>query len=258
MHGRHNPTTNPGTVSGSCAPPPSPPPAVNCVGGKCVRFDRGTDTAAAAALAKTMDVAVVFVATTSSEGSDRKSLNLDDNGNELVSAVAAANPNTVVVAATPGALLTPWRDAVKSILVNFMPGRARTALVLTDAISLTPDVSLSEEGGNAAANVLFGRVSPSGKLPLTFPTVDNQVVSVRHPCNMRTCFPADHLPRLRCCAQNFSKQQYPGVFPDKSNPQQQEANYSERLLVGYRFYDEHQIEPAFPFGHVSHSTQCDS
>ena len=52
-------------------------------------------------------------------------------------------------------------------------------------------------------------------------------------------------------AQNFSKQQYPGVFPDKSNPQQQEANYSERLLVGYRFYDQHQIEPAFPFGHVS-------
>ena len=126
MHGRHNPTPNPGTVSGSCAPPPSPPPAVNCVGGKCVRFDRGTDTAAAAALAKTMDVAVVFVATTSSEGSDRKSLNLDDNGNELVSAVAAANPNTVVVAATPGALLTPWRDSVKSILVNFMPGRTRT------------------------------------------------------------------------------------------------------------------------------------
>ena len=43
------------------------------------------------------------------------------------------------------------------------------------------------------------------------------------------------------------------MFPDKSNPQQQEANYSERLLVGYRFYDQHQIEPAFPFGHVSHS-----
>ena len=45
------------------------------------------------------------------------------------------------------------------------------------------------------------------------------------------------------------------MFPDKSNPQQQEANYSERLLVGYRFYDRHQIEPAFPFGHVSHSTR---
>ena len=45
------------------------------------------------------------------------------------------------------------------------------------------------------------------------------------------------------------------MFPDKSNPQQQEANYSERLLVGYRFYDQHQIEPAFPFGHVSHSTR---
>ena len=60
-------------------------------------------------------------------------------------------------------------------------------------------------------------------------------------------------------AQNFSKQQYPGVFPDKSNPQQQEANYSERLLVGYRFYDQRQIEPAFPFGHVSRprATWCE-
>ena len=149
-----------------------------------MRFDRGSDTAAAAALARASDVAVVFVATTSSEGSDRKSLNLDDNGNALVAAVAAVNHNTVVVAATPGALLTPWRDAVKSLVVNFMSG---------------------QEGGNAIVQVLFGKVNPSGKLPITFPRIDNEI--------------------------NFTKQQYPGTFPDKANPQQQEAIFSEKLLV---------------------------
>ena len=142
MHGRHALTASPSSVSGSCTPPANPPHPIDCVAGKCVRFDRGSDTATAAALARASDVAVVFVATTSSEGSDRHSLNLDDNGNALVTAVAAANPNTVVVAATPGALLTPWRDAVKSLLVNFMPG---------------------QEGGNAITQVLFGKVNPSGK-----------------------------------------------------------------------------------------------
>ena len=144
----------------------------------------------------------MFVATTSSEGTDRRSLNLQDNGNALVSAVAAANPNTIVVAATPGALLTPWAKEIKALLVNFMPG---------------------QEGGNAIADLLFGDVNPSGKLPLTFPNVDNEV--------------------------NFTKEMYPGTFPDHGNPSQQEASYSEKLLVGYRWYDAHKVAPAFPFGH---------
>ena len=120
MQGRHHPTENAAVISGACSPTPAPP-AVDCVQGKCVWFDRGDDTAAAAKLAQAADVAVVFVATTSSEGSDRRSLNLQDNGNALVSAVAAANRRTVVVAATPGALLTPWSNKVQALLVNFMP-----------------------------------------------------------------------------------------------------------------------------------------
>ena len=97
MQGRHNPSQNAAITSGKCSPTPAPP-AVDCVKGKCVRFNRGDDTVAAAKLAQKADVAIVFVATTSSEGTDRRSLNLQDNGNALVSAVAVANPRTVSMA----------------------------------------------------------------------------------------------------------------------------------------------------------------
>jgi beta-glucosidase len=87
-----------------------------------VTFNDGTDVKAAVEAAKAADVAVVFVATLSHEGGDRKSLSLDDgcdgcggpaaNQNALVEAVAAANPKTVVVISCPGAVLTPWRNKV--------------------------------------------------------------------------------------------------------------------------------------------------
>merc|ERR1712224_221071 len=103
-----------------------------------VSYDNGTDLEAAAKLAADADVAIVFVATLSSEGSDRPSLSLDqgcevreqdygdqckgnnDHQNAMVSAVAAANPRTVVVASVPGAVLMPWSNEVAGILTNFM------------------------------------------------------------------------------------------------------------------------------------------
>ena len=77
---------------------------------------------------RTADIAVVFVGTSSTEGADRDSLSLDDGGpknnqNALVEAVAEAQPNTVVVIATPGAVLMPWMDSVKAVVTNFMPGQ---------------------------------------------------------------------------------------------------------------------------------------
>eukprot|EP00754_Rhynchopus_humris_P030074 Rhum_TRINITY_DN15255_c1_g1::Rhum_TRINITY_DN15255_c1_g1_i1::g.146381::m.146381/K05349/bglX; beta-glucosidase len=98
--------------------------------------------------------ALVFVGTSSHEGADRTSLSLGDGQDELVFAVAAANPNTVVSAATPGALLTPWRQHVKSILIPFMPG---------------------QEYGNAVADLIFGDAAPSARLPLSFPNKENEV-----------------------------------------------------------------------------------
>src|SRR5690606_41434661 len=72
---------------------------------------------------------------------------------ELTSAVAAANENPVVVLKNGGPILMPWIDEVPAVLEAFYPG---------------------QEDGNAVANVLFGVVNPSGKLPFTFPTSERE------------------------------------------------------------------------------------
>ena len=70
------------------------------------------------------------------------------NQNAMVAAIAKANKNTVVVMSIPGAVLTPWAKDVRAVLTNFMPGQA---------------------AGLAVADVLFGHVNPSARLPITLP-----------------------------------------------------------------------------------------
>ncbi len=98
--------------------------------------------------ARNAQVAIVFCNDREKEGADRHSLNLPYNQNQLISAVAAANPNTVVVLNTGGAVLMPWLSHVAGVLEAWYPG---------------------QQDGQAAAALLFGDVNPSGKLPLTFP-----------------------------------------------------------------------------------------
>jgi beta-glucosidase len=102
----------------------------------------------AVALARTSDVAVVFAGSFESEGADLTSIDLPGEQNQLISAVAAANPNTIVVLNTGSAVTMPWLDAVKAVVEAWYPG---------------------QEDGHAIAAVLFGDVDPSGKLPVTFP-----------------------------------------------------------------------------------------
>jgi len=104
-------------------------------------------------LAKSVDIAIVVVGTISSEGRDRTNLTLGDQ-DELVAAVAQAQPSTVVVVHTPGAVLMPWVDQVAAIVCSFMPG---------------------QEDGNAIASILFGDINPSGKLPVSFPMTEDQI-----------------------------------------------------------------------------------
>lgn len=162
--------------------------------GVTVTYNAGTQVAEAAALAKSVDVAIVMVGNKDREGRDRPNLSLPEGQDALVSAVAAANPHTIVVLKTGGPVLMPWLDKVPAVLEAWYPG---------------------EEDGNVVADLLFGVANPSGKLTVTFPRAESDV-------------PA------------HTQQQYPGVNGT--------AVYSEKMEVGYRWYDTQHIEPLFPFG----------
>jgi beta-glucosidase len=108
----------------------------------------------AAALAARSDVAVVYANDFESEGSDLANIDLPGDQNRLIEAVAAANPNTVVVLNTGSAVTMPWLDQVSGVFEAWYPG---------------------QQSGNAIAALLFGDVNPSGKLPVTFPTSLDQV-----------------------------------------------------------------------------------
>jgi beta-glucosidase len=157
----------------------------------------------AAGLAAASDVALVFVGLSDeweSEGHDRADMELPGGQVELIERVAAANKNTVVVLNTGSPVtMTGWIDRVAAVVEAWYPG---------------------QECGNGIADVLFGDVNPSGKLPTTFPR------------------------RLEDTPAYIN---YPG--------ENGQVLYGEGLFVGYRYYDKKKIEPLFPFGYgLSYTT----
>ena len=176
-----------------------------------VEYDDGTSPGTAAALAKSSDVAIVFVNQPASEGRDL-SLALPDNQDELVSAVAKANSRTIVVLETGGPVMMPWIDQVSGALEAWYPGI---------------------RGAQAIANILFGDVNPSGKLPATFA---RSLSDLPHPT----------LPGPAPAASDFSQPaggsfQMPRVPPF-------DIDYTEGLEVGYKWFDAKDKVPLFPFG----------
>jgi beta-glucosidase len=155
-----------------------------------------SEIADAVALARESDVAIVVVAQPAGEDfGDLKTLSLQNpsSQNELVDAVATANPHTIVVIESGNPILMPWKDKVAAIIEAWYPGEA---------------------GGKALANVLFGRVNPSGKLPFTFPVRNEDTPTWGDT----------------------------GVIS-------KDPLYSERLNMGYRWYDAKKITPLFEFGY---------
>lgn len=108
---------------------------------------------AAVRLAAAADAAVVVVGDFETEGADRRTLALPNGQDELVAAVAAVNPRTVVVVHAGAPVLMPWAGQVAAVVEGWYPGG---------------------EDGAVTAAVLFGDANPSGKLPITFPASDGQ------------------------------------------------------------------------------------
>ncbi len=153
-------------------------------------------------LARRSDVAVVIAGLNGeweSEGFDRVDMKLPGGQDELIRQVVAANPNTIVVLNVGSPVEMPWVNDVPAILQLWYD---------------------SQEQGNALADVLFGDVNPSGKLPTTFPV------------------------RLE---DNPAYINYPG--------ENGKVRYGEGIFVGYRYYDKKEVAPLFPFGHgLSYTT----
>ena len=171
-----------------------------------VKYTDGKDTAAAANLAKSSTIAIVFVNQPMREDVDAHTLSLPDNQDALVEAVAAANPNTIVVLETGGPVSMPWIDHVKGAVEMWYPGIG---------------------GAQALANILFGEVNPSAKLPATFAKDDAQLP---HPV----------VPGLE------------GVTAGAPNREHKvkpfDLNYTEGAKVGYKWFEATNKEPLFPFG----------
>ncbi|MDE3105274.1 MAG: glycoside hydrolase family 3 C-terminal domain-containing protein, partial [Acidobacteriota bacterium] len=174
-----------------------------------VNFASGADVAEAAHLAAQADVALVFVNQWTSEGMDLANLSLPSGQDALVKAVAAANKHTVVVLQTGTAVTMPWIDQVSGVLEAWYPG---------------------SKGADAVANVLFGEVNPSAKLPMTFPLSE---ADLPHPVRVT---PPPH-------AQGAA-----GVMRSGTAKPTFSMNYDEGLKVGYKWYDAEKKPVLFPFG----------
>ncbi len=180
--------------------------------GAAVEYDAGADPAAAAALAKSADIAVVFADQYMSESGDAPSLSLPGKQNELIAAVAAANPHTIVVLITGTPVTMPWLTQVAGVMEAWYPGIA---------------------GGQTIANLLFGDVVPSAKLPVTFPRSE------------------DDLPHPRIFGMNAPSPGADSAWVADPQPNRPTflAQYTDGARYGYKWFDSEGKEPLFPFGY---------
>jgi len=176
-----------------------------------VRFTDGRYPSEAAALAKDAQVAVVFVTQWNMESIDSGDLSLPQGQDELVAAVAAANPNTIVVLETGNPVLMPWLDKVGAVVEAWYSGA---------------------KGGEAIADVLFGDVNPSGRLPITFPASEDQLHDRQ-------------IAGFGYVGPGFGDS--PETLAEKGKGF--EASHPEGSDIGYRWYARKGFKPLFAFGH---------
>ncbi len=192
--------------------PSSPLKAIQALAGPTasITFNPGSDPAASAAAARDADIVLFFADQWMSEGMDRPTLSLPRNQDQVIAAVAAANPHTVVILETGGPVSMPWADRVSGIVETWFPGIG---------------------GAEAIADVLFGKINPSGKLPVTFAASESQ------------------LPHPKVTGLTESTRNN-GMNGAEAN---QEKNFTvdynvEGMAVGYKWFEEKHETPLFPFG----------
>lgn len=187
--------------------PSSPLAAIQAIaGGAQVNYLDGHDVDGAADAARAADLVVLFATEWRSEGLDAKGLSLPHAQDRLIDAVATAQPRTVVVLEIGGPVTMPWLAKMAAVLVAFYPGVG---------------------GGPAIANLLFGRVNPSGRLPCTFPASEEQLPR------------PNQLDPATTTSEPSEWRTHP-IF---------HVNYDiEGSDVGYRWFERKGFEPLFPFG----------
>ncbi len=175
--------------------------------GATVDFVDGSDADAAVRAAGQADVVVLVAEQWSNESLDHPDLALPHGQDALIAAVAAANPRTIVVLQTGGPVTMPWLAAVPAVLEAWYSG---------------------ERGGRAIADVLTGRIDPSGRLPVTFPVAETQLPRPTLPDHETTANNAEETPKGPWFTVNYD---------------------IESADVGYRWFLREQRTPLFAFGH---------
>lgn len=179
----------------------------------------GSDDPSLVDAARRADVVVIFATQWQTEAEDVEALALPEGQDATITAVAAANPNTVVVLETGGPVLMPWLGEVKAVLEAWYPG---------------------QRGGTAIANVLFGKVNPSGRLPITFPSAASQAPRPEAP----------GLAAIKAADENAAAASAnAAVDAGTASLQSFAVDYVEGSNVGYRWYEGRGHRPLFPFGY---------
>jgi beta-glucosidase len=199
-----------------------------------VTYTDGSQPGSAATAAKSADLAIVVAADTESEGEDKQCMSLIPqcshtqdvppnpqstqpafgNQDALIQDAAAANPHTVVVLETGAPVLTPWRSQVAGLLEAWYPG---------------------EDGGTPIAHVLFGDSDPGGRLPATFP---RQAADIPTAPGGPSQYPGVINPVAGTCTVDTTSAPCPYY----------QETYQEGVMIGYRWYQDQHIQPAYPFG----------
>jgi beta-glucosidase len=150
--------------------------------------------------AETADVVVLMAGLIATEGADQRDPNMLNDQNRMLDELLGINPATVVVLKDSNPVLMPWIDEAPAVLEAWNQGA---------------------EDGHVVADLLFGVVNPSGKVPTTYPRVEDDTLYAGRP------------------------ERYPGTVEEAGYPV---IRYSEGLEMGYRWFQAQGIEPLFGFG----------